>query len=91
MNIGKKGRIINDAELSQISGGVTGESSHDDRVCPICSTEINYSRNTRYLGGNIALYKCPKCCREYSSGQLNGSESLLTDYTDIGDDSFGKI
>ena len=93
MNISEKGKLINDEQLSEISGGVAEEGSYKVSTCPVpgCGGELKYSRNTRYMGGNLTLYKCNKCNREFSSAQANGTEDLSVNYTGVGNDNFGRF
>ena len=84
-----KGTLINDEQMAGVSGGVSEEGEYTQRKCPICGTEVKYSRNTRLDGGDVTLYKCPKCNREFSLNQIMGLENLSINYTGVGDDKFG--
>ena len=91
MNNKVSDRIVNDEQMSQISGGVAEEGTYKDRICPICGGEVKYSRNTRYEGGDVTLYKCTKCNREFSHNQIMGMEGLTCNYTGLGNDNFGMV
>lgn len=87
----EKSKLMNDEQMSQISGGVAEEGAYTQRKCPICRSEVQYSRNTRLDGGDVTLYKCHKCNREFSLNQIMGTESLSINYTGVGDDKFGMV
>jgi hypothetical protein len=89
-NLKIAGNKLNDAELSSISGGIAEEGNVSQKLCPRCKTPVVFSRNTRYDGGDLTLYKCPSCNREYSLLQVEGVESLAINYTGLGDDNFGR-
>ena len=91
MNTSGNGKLMSDVQMSEIFGGVAEEGIYKARICPICRGEVKYSRNTRYEGGDVTLYKCPNCNREFSLNQIMGTESLALNYTGVGDDNFGRI
>ena len=81
---------VNDLELNLddlegVSGG-TGDSQ-DHLICPVHTKNpkriVIQFDNVRYQGGNLTRYKCLLCNRLYSLNQVEGTEDLTIDYTNI--------
>jgi hypothetical protein len=73
---------LNLDELACVSGGTS--DSQKKFHCPVHTNRsvIHYD-NGRYKGGNLTRYKCARCTRLYSLTQVEGSEDLTIDYTNI--------
>ena len=85
----KNGKLLDDDILAGVSGGMAEEGTASVKLCPVCKKPVGFSRVTRYDGGDLTLYKCASCAREFSLNQINRQESLGTNYTGLGDDKFG--
>lgn len=85
-----KGQVLDDALLEKVSGGIAESGTAEQKKCPKCRSNVVFSRNTRVNGGNVTLYKCSVCNREYSLLQIKGKEDLSINYTGLGDDQFGR-
>ena len=81
---------LDDSVLEKVSGGIAEAGTSAQKKCPVCSGKVFYSRNNRLEGGNLTLYKCNACSREYSFSQIKGEENLSVNYTGLGDDKFGR-
>ena len=84
------GQHLEDELLAKVSGGVAEAGTTTQKKCPLCHGNVVFSRNTRLDGGNLTLYKCNNCNREFSLLQIKGEEDLSVNYTGLGNDKFGK-
>ncbi|MCR5420946.1 MAG: hypothetical protein K6E98_08070 [Lachnospiraceae bacterium] len=84
-----KGIALNDDILNDVTGGSSNNKEGASYKCPICKNSVTYTRNIRFEGANITLYKCANCNREFSLNQINGVEGLMENYTGKGEIGFG--
>ncbi len=84
----KRGTMLDDDMLEEISGGIAEEGNATQKMCPLCpDTSVTFSRRARIGGAFITLYKCGGCMREYSFAQIKGLETLAVDYTNKGSET----
>lgn len=78
---------LNLDDLEGVSGGT--DNSEKRLYCPVHTKNIVIRKdNGRYMGGNLTRYKCKFCNRLYSKNQIEKTEDLTMDYTNIKFDDF---
>ena len=76
---------LNANDLESVSGGA--DNSQKRLHCPIHFIQfkvgVTYYDSGLYIGKNLTRYRCSVCNRLYSQSQIERTEDLTIDYTNI--------